>query len=126
MNSNSISGIFTIRSNQDGDWYEVAFKPDYEQIWSAQPTGFVAKFTEIDALYHVERIIGVGNNHELVTARSEGSARFLGQVRNIWLGNQDKFSLTSTKSPVAATPRAQPKASGGSTGERKSSSTSAF
>jgi hypothetical protein len=80
MNSNSISGIFTIRSNQDGDWYELAFKPDHEQIWSAQPTGFVAKFTEIDALYHVEKIIGVGNSHELVRARSEGSVHFLGQV----------------------------------------------
>ena len=60
--------------------YEVAFKPDHELIWSAQPTGFVAKFTGIDALYHVERIIGVGNSHELVRPRSEGNAHFLGHV----------------------------------------------
>jgi hypothetical protein len=80
MNSNPISGIFTVKSDQDGDWYEVAFKPDHEQIWSAQATGFIAKFTEIDALYHVERIVGAGKHPELVKARTEGVVHFLGHL----------------------------------------------
>jgi hypothetical protein len=80
MNSNPISAIFTINSNQDGDWYEAAFKTDHEQIWSAQPAGIVARLSEIDALYHVERIIGAGKNHELVKARTEGVVNFLGQL----------------------------------------------
>jgi hypothetical protein len=79
MNSDWISGTFTVKSNQDGDWYEVA-KPDSEQIWSAQSAGFVTKFTEIDALFQVERLVGAGKNHELVRARTEGTVQFLGQL----------------------------------------------
>jgi hypothetical protein len=80
MSSHPTSGSFTVKSDQDGEWYEVEFRPDHEQIWSAQPKGFVAKFTGIDSLYHVEQIIDQGKSHELVRARNEGTIRFLGQV----------------------------------------------
>jgi hypothetical protein len=66
MDSNSITGIFTIKSNEDGDWYELEFKPDHEQTWSARPTGFVVKAPEMDSLYHVGQIIGTGRSPELV------------------------------------------------------------
>jgi hypothetical protein len=39
MNSDPIWGSFTLKSNQNGDWYEVEFKPDHDQIWSPQPKG---------------------------------------------------------------------------------------
>ena len=91
MNSNPISGIFTVKSDQDGDWYEVEFKLDHQQIWSAQPMGFIVKFTEIDSLYHVEQIIGTGRSPELVRARTAGVVHFLGQLSRDSYFTDSKF-----------------------------------
>jgi hypothetical protein len=95
MNSHPISGRFTVKSNQDGEWYEVEFKPDHEQIWSAEPKGFVAKFTGVDSLYHVEQIIGAGKGHELVRARNEGTIYFLGQVSRDTYFSYSQFNRRS-------------------------------
>ncbi|HVA77258.1 MAG TPA: hypothetical protein VNF27_05155 [Candidatus Binataceae bacterium] len=80
MNTAPIFGTFTLKSNEDGDWYEVSFKPDRDQIWSAQPQGWIVKFSGAHCVDEVENLVGADRPDNLRDARLHGFAQFSGHV----------------------------------------------
>ena len=90
MDTDLIHGTFTVKSNVDGDWYEVSFKPDYRVIWSASPTGWVANFAGPDCRREVENLVGE-KPEMLRDARLNGSAWFTGAVSRAQYSKYAKF-----------------------------------
>jgi hypothetical protein len=73
----SISGIFTVKSDLDGTRYEVTFKPEISELWSGQPDGFTVNFN------NAERTMGLLGEHSqpiLSQARERGVVQFHGRV----------------------------------------------
>lgn len=80
MNPTSLGGTFTVRSNLDGDWYEVDFRPDQDQTFPVEPDVISVAFAEPDRLLRLDELIGAQRESELAYARAQGLARFSGEI----------------------------------------------
>lgn len=75
--SDIIHGKFTISSDLEGSFYDVAFEPESEQIWAACPRGFGKRFDRVE---DAETLVGAHREPKFRDARLNGRACFSGSI----------------------------------------------